>query len=164
MDENLASHHSAEGSQLQDQLEAALQEAAENRDKYLRALAETENARKRTERLCEERIWQQKKRLLTRLLEVGDQLEDALQYGQSEDPVSAGIRITYEHLQRILKEEGVEEVESVGAAFDPSVHEAVELADGRQAGPNEVTFEYRKGYLLGGRLLRPARVQVTREA
>ena len=120
-----------------DALEVARQEAAENHDKYLRALAETENTRKRTERLCEERIWQEKKRLLTRLLEVGDQLEDALQYSRADDPVSAGIRITYEHLHRILQEEGVEQVQSVGAAFDPSVHEAVELADGGQAGPGQ---------------------------
>jgi molecular chaperone GrpE len=164
MDERLASEDGAQGSQLREQLDSALQQAAENRDKYLRALADMENARKRLERLCEERMWQQKKRLLMYFLEVGDQLEDALQYDKSDDPVSAGIRITYEHLQKILNQEGVEVLTSVGTTFDPRVHEAVELAEGGQTGSNEVTFEYRKGYLADGKLLRPARVQVTREA
>ncbi len=164
MYENLASHDGAQGSQLQDQLEAALQQAAENHDKYLRALAEMENARKRTERLCEERMWQQKKRLLTYLLEVGDQLEDALQYAAADDPVSAGIRMTHEHVQRVLKQEGVETLQSVGAIFDPRIHEAVELTDGGHGEPNEVTLEYRKGYLADGKLLRPARVQVMRDS
>lgn len=164
MDENLVSRDGTQGSKLQGQLEAALQEAAEHHDKYLRALAEMENARKRMDRLCEERMWQQKKRLLTHLLDVGDQLEDALQYAVADDPVSAGIRITYEYLQSVLKQEGVEALQSVGATFDPRVHEAVELTDGRHTEPNEVTLEYRKGYLADGKLLRPARVQVTREA
>ncbi len=164
MDERLASDDSAQGSRLQERLEGALQQAEKNRDKYLRALADMENARKRMERLCEERMWQQKKRLLTHFLEVGDQLEDALQYAKFDDPVSTGIRITYQHLQKILDQEGVEALKSIGTAFDPRVHEAVELADGGQAGSNEVTFEYRKGYLADGKLLRPARVQVAREA
>jgi len=158
MDENILSPNGEQGSDLQEQLDAACQEAAENHNKYLRALAESENMRKRLERL-----WQQKKRLLTHLLELGDQLEDALQYADANDPLGAGIRIAYEQLQKILNREGVRALQSVGEAFDPSIHEAIELSGEGPGNPNEVTYEYRKGYMLGGKLLRPARVQVNRE-
>ena len=145
----------------QDALAAAQREAAESHDKYLRALADTENMRKRLERLCEERIWQEKRRLLTHLLELGDQLEDALQYARPDDPLGSGIQITWEQLQQALSKEGVQVVESMGHSFDPKVHEAIELAAPSSAGANRVTLEYRKGYMLDGKLLRPARVQVS---
>lgn len=159
MDQNTISNYA----DWQEQLDAALQEAAENHDKYLRALAESENMRKRMERLCEDRIWQEKKRLLTYLVEVEDRLQDALQYVDVDDPLGVGIRITHEQLQKVLDQEGAQAVPAVGETFDPSIHEAVELADKGQGRPNEVTLEFRKGYLLDGRLLRPARVQVNRE-
>ena len=163
MNENILTPNGEQRSDLQEQLDAACQEAAENNDKYLRALAESENMRKRLKRLCEERMWQEKKRLLTHLLELGDQLEDALQYADADDPLGAGVRITHEQLQRILSREGVQALQAVGETFDPSIHEAVELAGEGPGNPNEVTYEYRKGHMLDGRLLRPARVQVDRE-
>jgi len=161
MDENKTSQNDEQHNDLQEQLKLAQKEAAENYDKYLRALAESENMRKRLERLCEERVWQEKKRLLTHLLELADQLEEALKYADADDPVGAGIRMTYQQLQNILAREGVQALQTVGEPFDPSVHEAVELADG-SGEHHEVTREYRKGYTLAGKLLRPARVQVTR--
>jgi molecular chaperone GrpE len=163
MNEDTVSESNEQQNTLQEQLQAAQREAAENRDKYLRALAESENARKRVERLCEDRIWQEKKRLVMHLVELADQLEEALKYTSDDDPVANGLRITYQHLQHVLAQEGAQVVKAVGEAFDPNVHEAIELADGAGE-PNEVTLEYRKGYLLDGKLLRPARVQVRRAA
>ena len=141
------------------ELEAIRREAAQNHDKYLRALAESENMRKRLERLCDDRLWQEKKRLLQHFLELADQLEDALKYASGNTPLEQGVRLTYQQLLKTLDQEGVKPLRSVGEVFDPSVHEAVEL--GESAGrENTVTEEYRKGYTLDGRLLRAARVQV----
>lgn len=148
---------------LQEQLQAARQEAAENRDKYLRALAESENARKRVERLCEDRVWQQKKRLVMHLVELADQLEEALKYTTDDNPVAAGLRVTYQHLQQTLALEGAQVVKAVGEVFDPNLHEAIDLTDD-PGEPDVVTGEYRKGYILDGKLLRSARVQVRRAA
>jgi molecular chaperone GrpE len=145
----------------QGELESARREAANSHDKYLRALADAENMRKRLERLCEERIWQEKRRLLTHIVELGDQLDDALQYAEVDDPLGSGVRLTWEALQRTLTTEGVEVVESTGEHFDPAVHEAVEVSEYVSSQPNTVTLEYRRGYLLDGKLLRPARVQVS---
>ena len=139
----------------------ARQEALENHDKYLRARAESENMRKRLERLCDERVWQEKKRLLTHILDLASQLEQALEYVDGDDPVGVGVRLTYQQLERVLAQEGVGALPSVGQAFDPRIHEAVEMTGG-SGERNGVTDEFRKGYMLDGRLLRPARVRVER--
>lgn len=162
MDENVFSPNGEQHSDLQEQLEAARQESAENHDRYLRALAESENMRKRLDRLCEDRMWQEKKRLLAHFLELADQLEEALRYAAVDDPVVAGIRVTHQQLQTVLSQEGVQPFRSVGEAFDPNIHEAIELTADHSRDPNEVTHEYRKGYTVGGRLLRAARVEVNR--
>lgn len=161
MDEKSVSTDDMQNNDLQKQLQAAQQEAAENYDKYLRALAESENMRKRLERLCEDRMWQEKKRLLTHFLELADHLEEALKYADDDDPVGAGIRLTYQQLMNVLAQEGVQALKSVGEIFDPHIHEAVEFTNG-SAKPNEITYEYRKGYMLDRKLLRPARVQVNK--
>jgi len=163
MSENQVPLNEQQPNSLELQLEESRREAAENRDKYLRALAESENTRKRVERLCEERMWQERKRLLVHLIELGDQLAEALKYAVSDDPVVGGVRLTLQNLQQVLTNEGAQHVASVGQAFDPNIHEAVEIADD-EGEANQVTYEYRKGYMLNGRLLRPARVQVRKPA
>jgi molecular chaperone GrpE len=163
MNEDTLSENTEQENTLQEQLQVAQQEAAENRDKYFRALAESENMRKRVERLCEDRMWQEKKRLVMHLVELADQLEEALKYASEDNPVAEGLRITYQHLQHVLAQEGAQPVKAVGETFDPNVHEAIDLTDS-DGEPNEVTSEYRKGYMLDGKLLRPAHVQVRRAA
>jgi molecular chaperone GrpE len=160
MDENAREPSAAPETDLQQQLESARQQAADHRDKYLRALAECENTRKRMDRMCEERLWQERKRLFSSFLEVVDHLEEALKYASDADPIGVGIRATYQQVQKMLSQEGVRSVPAVGATFDPAIHEAVEIAEGAQA-PNQVLAEYRKGYTLDGKLLRPARVKVS---
>lgn len=108
-------------------------------------------------------MWQEKKRLLLHLVELADQLEEALKYAGDDNPIVNGVRFTYQHLQQVLGQEGAQALQSVGAAFDPNLHEAIELTDS-SGEPNEVTSEFRKGYMLDGKLLRAARVQVRRAA
>lgn len=140
-------------------LEEARREAEENRDKYLRALAESENMRKRMDRLCEDRVWQERKRVLSHLLDLADQVEQALKYASVDDPVGAGVRVILQHVQQVIAQEGVVPVVAVGQTFDPNLHEAVETVD-TDGQPDQVTAEFRKGYTMNGRLLRAARVQV----
>ncbi len=140
-------------------LEAARREAAEKQDKYLRALAESENMRKRMDRLCEERVWQERKRVLSHLLDLADQVERALQFASADDPIGEGVRVILQHVRQVLAQEGIAEVATVGQPFDPNLHEAMETVD-TEGEPDEVTAEFRKGYTLSGRLLRAARVQV----
>jgi molecular chaperone GrpE len=161
MNEDTISEGSEQQNTLQEQLQVAQREAAENRDKYLRALAESENMRKRVERLCEDRMWQEKKRLVMHLVELADQLQEALKYTGDDNPVANGLHVTHQHLEHVLAQEGAQALKAVGETFDPNVHEAIDLTDS-PGEPNQVTSEYRKGYMLDGKLLRPARVQVRR--
>jgi molecular chaperone GrpE len=142
----------------EDQLEAVRQEAAEYKDKYLRAAAEVENTRKRLERQYANQAEEEKKRLLRTFLAVADNLERALTY--SGDGLCDGVQLTYQELQRLLSREGVEPLEVIGQPFDPYYHEAVDTVVSDDDKETTVVGERQKGYLYRGELLRPAKVEV----
>jgi molecular chaperone GrpE len=141
----------------EDELEAVRQEAAEYKDKYLRAAAEVENTKKRLERRYADQAEEEKKRLLRAFLAVADNLERALAH--SGDGLRDGVQLTYQELQHLLSLEGVEPLEAIGQPFDPYYHEAVDTVVGDHD-QETVVGERQKGYLYRGELLRPARVQV----
>src|SRR5262245_4396152 len=143
-------------------------------DRLLRKTAEFDNYRKRTER---ERIQLSEAAaadLLTELLPLVDDMERALKAdlpaeasakagaGDNADAVRRGVELIHKQLLEILRKRGVKPIEALGADFDPHFHNAVahESADGRRDG--EVIEEFRRGYMLGERLLRPAMVKVAK--
>lgn len=144
---------------LRHELEQAQREAAENRDLYLRALADKENARKRLERLYEERLAEAKRNLLRRIIPVADNLERALTHQEAREGLIEGIRLTYRQLQDLLRSEGVEPIQALGQPFNPAEHEAVALIEGPEP-PGTVVGEELRGYRQGEYLLRPAHVRV----
>jgi len=144
---------------LRRELAEARREAAENRDLYLRALADKENARKRLERLYEERLAESKRVLLRRIIAVADNLERALAHQEAREGLVEGIRLTYRQLQDVLRAEGVEPIQALGQPFDPTEHEAVGVVEGPEP-PGTVVGEELRGYRQGEYLLRPAHVRV----
>jgi len=144
---------------LRRELEEAQRQAAENRDLYLRALAEKENARKRLERLHEERVAEAKRNLLRRVIAVADNLERALAHQEARDGLIEGIRLTHRQLQDLLRSEGVEPIQALGQLFNPAEHEAVALVEG-PGPPGTIVGEELRGYRQGEHLLRPAQVRV----
>jgi molecular chaperone GrpE len=142
---------------LEDELEAIRQEAAEYKDKYLRAAAEVENTKKRLERRYADQAEEEKKRLLRAFLAVADNLERALTH--SGDGLRDGVQLTHQELQRLLSREGVAPLETIGQPFDPYYHEAVDTVVGNDD-QETVVGERQKGYLYRGELLRPAKVEV----
>jgi molecular chaperone GrpE len=141
-------------------LEAARQEAAELHNKYLRAAAEIENARKRAERDAGAQVARRLRDFSTRLLDVADNLERALAHAPAGDALRPGVQATLQQLQAALRQEGVEAIPvAVGAPFDPQIHEAVggHPADVERERVAEVT---QTGYTFDGQLLRPTRVIV----
>ncbi len=146
--------------EIQAELTAARQENAELKDKYLRAAAAIENARKQAERMAAARIQNRLKDLYVRLVEVVDNLERALAYSGDDDPLAPGVRATREQLLDVLRREGVEPVElAPGAPFDPEAQEAVETREGPVSEPTVASVRM-PGYTFEGRVLRPARVLV----
>jgi molecular chaperone GrpE len=147
--------------ELEGELEAAQQEANDYKDRYLRAQAEMVNFKRRLERRYEEQIEGEKKRLLLKFLSVADDLERALNHaGLNDDGLRDGIQLTYQELQYLLAQEGVEQIASKGQPFDPSYHEAVAIIPTLEAEVDTVVAQLQKGYLYRDQLLRPARVHV----
>jgi molecular chaperone GrpE len=147
--------------ELEEELEAAQQEANNYKDKYLRAQAEMANFKKRLERRYEEQVEEEKKRLLLKFLPLADNLERALDHTDlNDDGLRDGIELTYQELQHLLAQEGVEQMAPEGQPFDPSYHEAIAIIPTSEAETDTVIAEIQKGYLYQDQLLRPARVHV----
>jgi molecular chaperone GrpE len=147
--------------ELEEVLEAAQLEATDYKDRYLRAQAEMANFKKRLERRYEEQVEEEKKHLLLKFLSVADNLERALNHADlNDDGLRDGIQLTYQELQHLLAQEGVERMAPEGQPFDPSYHEAVAIIPTSEAEADTVVAEVQKGYLYRDQLLRPARVHV----
>jgi molecular chaperone GrpE len=146
---------------LEEELEAAQQEADDYRDKYLRTQAEMVNFKKRLERRYGEQVEEEKKHLLFKFLSVADNLERALNHAElNEAGLRDGIQLTYQELQHLLAQEGVEQMTPEGQPFDPSYHEAVAIIPISEAEADTVVAEIQKGYLYRDQLLRPAKVHI----
>jgi len=147
------------------QLAAVKAEAQGNYDRYLRAVAELENFRKRKDRELSELRLYANQRLLKDLLGIVDNLERALGATQGAAETASlreGIEMTLNALLKVMGEYGVKPVEAIEQPFDPSLHEAVMQAPHEELPNNTVIQELQKGYLIHDRLLRPAMVVVSK--
>lgn len=150
----------AEVERLKAELAAAETRAAETLDRLLRLQADFENHRKRVRREQEETRKFATERLVKELLEVLGNFERALTAGGSPEALREGVALVARQFRGILEKEGLQPIAAEGAAFDPSLHEAVsrEVAEGVPEGT--VVREYERGYTLHGKVVRPARVGV----
>ncbi len=142
----------------------AVKRADENRDKWLRAVADLENYKKRvtTEKSAMHKYKHED--LLRELLPVIDNLERALSHAQAEassDPLAQGVGLTVSMFKDLLSKFGVREIEAVGKPFDPHQHEAMGKIKDATKPPNTIIEEYEKGYRYQDRLLRPSKVIVS---
>lgn len=127
-------------------------ETNELEEKYLRALADYQNLEKRVEREKETFVKFANAVLILKMLPVLDNLERA-----SEHLKDQGIELVIKQFKEALSSEGVTEIEAAGQAFDPQLHEAVEKVSGEEDKVMEVV---EKGYKLGEKVIRPAKVKV----
>ncbi|MGQ9598149.1 MAG: nucleotide exchange factor GrpE [Anaerolineae bacterium] len=139
--------------------------ASENgwRDQALRLQADMDNFRKRQQRLAQDRIEEERQRLLGLFLLVLDDLERALAAPSGDnEALRQGLQLTHRKALQLLHKEGVEPIEAQYQPFDPQWHEAVAMLsrDSQNVAPNTVVQVVESGYRLGDRLLRPAKVVV----
>ncbi len=149
--------------ELETQVAQARQEAADNWNKFLRERADVDNFRKRQERLLAERVQQQKKALLHKLLGVMDNVERALVYQDTLDRqgLQQALRMVQWQMNEVMRGEGLNPVPTVGETFNPYVHEAIEAVEDSDKPEGTIVEEVLKGYTLGDETLRPARVKVS---
>jgi molecular chaperone GrpE len=144
----------------EDQLAALEAERDEAIDRWKRAAADFDNFRKRAARERDEYVTLANERLVKELLPILDDLERALAaVGEHEEAtVEEGVRLVYRSLASLLQRNGVEEISTEGQ-FDPHVHEAL-LSQPSEAEEGSVIDVVQKGYKLGDRVVRPARVVI----
>jgi molecular chaperone GrpE len=140
-------------------------EASVNYDKYLRAVADLENYKKRSIREKADIIKYGKEEIIRDILPFVDSLDRALDHADSSDvqAFKEGIRLIQEQLLSCLKKHGVEKIDSIGLDFDPNFHEALMQVESEEHAENKVVNEVEKGYLLNGRLLRPSKVCICKK-
>jgi molecular chaperone GrpE len=150
---------------LAEQLAAAKKEASDNYDRFVRSAADLENFRRRSVREKEELRLFAASRLLEDLLPVLDNL--ALGLASASQPKAeikslvGGVELVQQQLKSALQAHGLKEINPVGEEFDPHQHEAISHEPSNTVESEHILKVVRTGYVLNGRLLRPASVVVS---
>ncbi|MEY4719169.1 MAG: hypothetical protein RL563_1787 [Pseudomonadota bacterium] len=151
---------------LQQQLEVARQQAADNLDKAMRSLADMENLKRRVQKdLDDERKYGLTK-FAKELLSVIDSLELGIQAANGDSPEVAKLRegseLTIRQFESVFAKFNIEAINPLGDIFNPELHQAMVMQPSSSVEPNTVINVFQKGYMLNGRLLRPAMVVVAK--
>ena len=144
--------------QVADQAPEDAQPPRRDDERYLRALADLDNYRKRSAQEVERRVAQQAERLLLDWIEAVDSVDRAMAMQPSD-----GLRSVREQMEAILARQGVERVGAAGDRFDPELHEAISVQESEEVPDRTVLDVARSGYRQGERVLRPAQVVVSRD-
>ena len=135
-------------------------------DRYLRICAEFENYKKRSAREMDKFKKFATESLIKKILPVVDNLERAVNSANDDEwansDLTQGVALSIKDLEKVLGKHGVKPIEAIGKAFDPAFHEAVMMVEADDHPENTVINELQKGYLIHDRLLRPAKVVVSK--
>lgn len=157
-----------EVAELKRALDEARASAEENWNLLLRTKAEAENVRRRGERDVENAHKYALERFVGELLPVIDSLEMGLSVAANSDDSATklmeGSRLTLKMFQDALQKFGVKALDPQGEPFSPQFHQAMSMMESAEVAPNTVLVVYQKGYMLNDRLVRPARVVVSKAA
>jgi len=150
---------------LRKKLDEKEKEVKEIHDRMLRLAADLENYKKRATREKEELVKFSNEEVIKSILPFVDNLERAVDHSDKASEAESlveGAKLTIRQLLQALNKFGLSPIESLGKPFDPTFHEAVMVVATDQHQPNHVVEEFRKGYLLHDRLIRPAAVSVSK--
>jgi molecular chaperone GrpE len=151
---------------LQEALDEASAQAADNWDKFMRSQAELDNIMKRTKRDLENAHKYGLEKFVNELLPVRDSLEMGLDHAEGEDvdltKLKEGSELTLRMLAQVMEKFNVSQIDPRGEAFNPEMHEAMAMVPSDEVAPNNVLDVIQKGYQLNERLIRPARVVVAK--
>ena len=146
--------------ELEDKIKLQKQEIEEKEDRIKRLMAEFENFKKRSDKERTALYSSVMGDVIMSLLPVLDNLEKASETETKDEQYKNGIEMVLAQFKDVLKANGVTEIETVGKKFDPSLHEAVSLVQDENLGEKEIKEEFRKGYMIGDRVLRHSLVVV----
>ncbi|MCK5193164.1 MAG: nucleotide exchange factor GrpE, partial [Desulfobulbaceae bacterium] len=167
VEEEVAAEEVSEEAEEITELEKTQLELEETKDKLLRLAAEFENFKKRMERERGLALKYAEESIIKELLPALDNLERALEQGKethNAEELLAGVELTHKGLMTTLEKFEVASMDCVGAPFDPNHHEALAMEETDEMDPNSVLKEFQKGYTYKDRLIRPAKVVVSKKA
>ena len=148
----------------------ALKEKAANADEYfdrlLRIQADFDNYKKRLEKEKIEFIKFANEEIIVEILQILDDFDRAVEAGKSKHDFGIlykGVEMIHKDLKGFLKQKGLEEIEAKGRPFDPHQHEAMMQEQTDECPEDHVVEEFQKGYILNGRVIRPAKVKVAKK-
>ncbi|HEY2516697.1 MAG TPA: nucleotide exchange factor GrpE [Polyangiaceae bacterium] len=148
-----------------DPLAESRAEVARLKDAWMRTAADFDNFRKRSRRELEDARKAGREEILRDLLPVFDNLERGIQSAQNATEVKAvtdGLQMILKQFENTLGKSGISKVATIGSAFDPSVHEAIQQVETSDHAPGTVVAEVQPGYMAGERLIRAAMVVVAK--
>ncbi len=151
---------------LEERLKEREEELNQMKDRYLRLYAEFENYKRRVQKDKEELVKYALEPFVKDLLNVVDNLERALEHAENEDAVAAlreGVELTLKEFRKILNKYEVREIEALGKPFDPFYHDAMSQIEREDVEDKTVVEEYRKGYMLKDKVIRPSLVGVSKK-
>ncbi|MDO8525104.1 MAG: nucleotide exchange factor GrpE, partial [Candidatus Omnitrophota bacterium] len=135
-------------------------------DKYMRAHAEFENARRRMEKDKADYARFANDSMILEFLPILDNLEIAekhIKEAKDFKAVQEGVDMIQVQIQKFLKDIGVERIKTLGCKFDPHMHEPLEVAEAEDKDEGDILSELKPGYKINGRLLRPASVRIAKK-
>lgn len=141
-------------------IETQKQELEEKDDRIKRLIAEFENFKKRSSKERENLYNSIIGDIITSFLPIIDNLEKAVQTKTEDQEFKQGIELVLKQFKDVLESNGVKEIESVGQTFNPELHEAITSVTDDNLGVQEIKEEYRKGYMIGNKVIRHSLVVV----
>jgi molecular chaperone GrpE len=151
--------------ELKKKLSEKEKEVSELNDKYLRLAADFDNYRKRAEKEIGEIITYAGEEVIKKILPILDDIERAINNGENnknKDSLNEGLKLIYKKFTKVLNELGVEQIEAIGGAFNPGLHHAIMTREEEGIKPDIVIEEFEKGYKLKDRVIRYAKVVVSK--
>ena len=145
---------------LKEKLESQKAEIEEKDDRLKRLMAEFDNFKKRSAKEREGLYNSLISDIAISLLPVIDNLEKAVSVQTDDNNYKVGVELVLKQFKEVLKLNGINEIEAVGKPFDPELHEAVSSVDDPELGTQIVKEEYRKGYIIGNKVIRHSMVVV----
>ncbi len=152
-----------EKNELEEKIDILIKEKEALQDKLMRLAAEFDNYKKRAEREKRDLIKYSNEDLVTTLLPVIDDFERFIKASQEngENSLQEGVELVYKNLIKILQEQGVKKMETIGHDFDPEEHEALMTAKVKDVESNKVVEEHLSGYFYKDKVIRHAKVVVS---
>ena len=149
---------------LEKDLQKTKDELAEEKDKFVRLQAETDNFRKRLSREKEEFSQYANERLFKELIPIFDNFERALEDTSSDTKsLKEGLEMILKQFSSFLEKEKVEQIKAIGEKFDPTVHEVLTSEESSENEENTIISQFVKGYTINSRVLRPSQVVISKK-